>query len=425
MSNTFCPIPFRHLNLKTVGVVNACWRGFRNEPVGDYSKDTLLDIWNNHNYKKLRLDLLNNAKPAHCTGCWRQEEKGEKSIRQRQLEDPFWKNTQSDYTKLMESDGTMPNSSLEFIEIRFDNTCNLMCRHCMPEYSTNWNTALKKDKHFSEQMKKFNMEQIDDIQPLSEKNIDDIIALAPNLKLIRISGGEPLYTQKHFELLEKLQPYAKNIQIEYNSNFHSLNYKHYNTLDLWKNFKKVIVRISIDGEPTMYDYLRVNGKIDNIKNNIKEAQKLDNIGLMGTMTASMFNITRLIRIIEFYTRLGIYFHSSNVVSPKFLDPQVLPSYLKKRLTNNFLEWTNADIEQKIQTLDVNKHLKLEPAIFFIKKFGNHIIEHMNSKDTFDENFDTFLDYANVLDKKLNTNFEDVYPEYKSNYKYIKYSAKKG
>ena len=88
-------------------------------------------------------------------------------------------------------------------------------------------------------MKKFSMEQIEDIQPLSEKNIDDIIALAPSLKLIRVSGGEPLYTQKHFELLEKLQPYAKNIQIEYNSNFHALNYKHYNTLDLWKNFKKV------------------------------------------------------------------------------------------------------------------------------------------------------------------------------------------
>ncbi len=51
------------------------------------------------------------------------------------------------------------------------------------------------------------MEQIEDIQPLSEKNIDDIIALAPSLKLIRVSGGEPLYTQKHFELLEKLQPY--------------------------------------------------------------------------------------------------------------------------------------------------------------------------------------------------------------------------
>ena len=101
------------------------------------------------------------------------------------------------------------------------------------------------------------------------------------------------------------------------------------------------------------------------------------------------------------------------------------SYLKKRLTNNFLEWTNEDIEQRIQTLDENKHLKLEPAIFLIKKFGNHVIEHMNSKDTFDENFDTFIDYANVLDKKLNTNFEDVYPEYKSNYKYIKYSAKKG
>ena len=190
MSDTFCPIPFKHLNIKTVGVVNACWRGYRNAPMGDYSKENLIDIWNSEHYKKLRLDLLNNEKPRHCGNCWLTEKQGNSSTRNRWVESYKDKEINEEHIRtIVGQDGSMPNSSLDFIEVRFDNTCNLMCRHCKPDYSTNWNIALRKDKQFAKELEPFGTTEIEDVMGLQPKNVDEIINIAPNLKQINFIFG--------------------------------------------------------------------------------------------------------------------------------------------------------------------------------------------------------------------------------------------
>ena len=47
MNNTFCVMPFTHLNIKHEGKVSACWRF--PDKLGDYNNETLADIWNNSN----------------------------------------------------------------------------------------------------------------------------------------------------------------------------------------------------------------------------------------------------------------------------------------------------------------------------------------------------------------------------------------
>lgn len=414
MSDTFCPIPFKHLNIKTVGVVNACWRGYRSAPMGDYSKQNLIDIWNSKEYKELRLDLLNNKKPYHCNNCWLTEEQNNSSTRNRWVQKYEDKGFYQEYIRsIVGQDGSMPDTSLDFIEVRFDNTCNLMCRHCKPDYSTNWNVALKKDKEFAKELKQIDQAptEIDDVMGLQPKNVDEIIQLAPNLKQINFAGGEPLYTPLHFELLEKLQPFAEHIEIEYNTNLHKLNYKNYDCFKLWKKFKKVTLRVSVDGEPSIYNYVRTNGKIENIIANIKNLHKYDNIGVMITLTASMYNMTRFIDILEFYTSLGGYFHTSQVTTPIFLDTQVLPKTQKQQITHQWNQWLKNNPEKRIRELNVNSNLKMEWAMHLIKRFGGYAIDHMNAKDLFEEHFETFLKYASILDRKHNTNLFEVYPEF--------------
>ena len=58
MSNTFCPMPFVHLNLKHEGKVSACWR--YPDKLGNYTENSLTQIWNGDQLKELRRDILNN-----------------------------------------------------------------------------------------------------------------------------------------------------------------------------------------------------------------------------------------------------------------------------------------------------------------------------------------------------------------------------
>ena len=129
MSN-YCPLPFLHLNLKQEGKVSACWR--YPDRIGDYTNESLQEIWKGEKLNKLRNDLKAGNRPIGCRSCWDMEDSGIKSTRQQAIQD--YKNYNI-------------NNTIQSIEVRFDNICNLMCRHCSPDYSSKWEHAVKKNKN--------------------------------------------------------------------------------------------------------------------------------------------------------------------------------------------------------------------------------------------------------------------------------------
>ena len=149
MSN-FCPMPFCHLNIKQEGKISACWR--YPDKVGDYTKDSVVEVWNNDQMKELRRALLNGERPDGCRSCWDLEDSGVVSTRQQ---------TSKDYAKIIDlekvnaviaDDYSMPVKNLKSIEVRFDNICNLMCRHCSPDYSSVWETEVKRNPELNAKM---------------------------------------------------------------------------------------------------------------------------------------------------------------------------------------------------------------------------------------------------------------------------------
>ena len=62
---------------KKISDATPAWR----QPLGNTRKNTIKEIWNSEEYKKLRLALLNSEKPSACTQCWKHEEAGIESNR--------------------------------------------------------------------------------------------------------------------------------------------------------------------------------------------------------------------------------------------------------------------------------------------------------------------------------------------------------
>ena len=227
--------------------------------------------------------------------------------------------------------------------------------------------------------------------------------MAPYLDEIMIAGGEPLYHEKHYKFLEQLQPVANRLRLSYNTNLNTLEYKGKSILDLWKNFKNLLIRISIDGDPSCYSYVRSGGDLTKIENNIvKLNASLTNASISATWTTCLYNITKFVDIIDYFNSLNVYFHTSLVQYPKALNIKLLPKHLKEKVTKDFKLWLLSN-----QHIDPEKYKRIE-------KFGSNVINYMNSEDWHDQ-WQSFLDYSNVLDKHHKTNLFDIYPEYKYNW----------
>jgi len=411
MSKTFCVMPFCHVNIKQEGKVSACWR--YPDKIGDYTTQSIHEIWNGAEIKELRRQLLNDERPVGCRSCWDMEDSGVRSTRSQ---------TAVDYKDIMDiekakavvtEDFAMPDENLKSIELRFDNICNLMCRHCSPDYSSKWEAAVKRDEKLQSKMIQFGtFRKSNQHINLNQKIIDEIgSTVSSNLTEIMLAGGEPLYHERHYDFIKSMLPNAKNIKLSYNSNLTTLDYKGDSILDLWKHFKKVNLRVSIDGDSSCYQYVRAHDGLTLIEKNIKLVQEVSNTRVSATCTTSLLNITRLIPTIEYFLSLGAYFHASIVQYPRALNPKLLPLELKEKITSEWNNWI-ADIDTNIvncvtllPTTDIESHKKN------ILKFGHMVVDYMNSEN-WHEHWHEFVDYSTVLDEYFKTDLYSVYPEFK-------------
>jgi radical SAM protein with 4Fe4S-binding SPASM domain len=408
-NKTFCPMPFCHVNVKQEGKVSACWR--YPDRIGDYTSESIVEIWNGDKLKTLRKQLLNGERPEGCRSCWDMEDSGVKSTRQQTTED-YKKIADFDTVKeIVADDYSMPLTNLKSIEVRFDNICNLMCRHCSPDYSSVWEVAVKRDESLNKKMIELGtFRKQEEHVKLNDQIINEIGSLSDNLVEVMLAGGEPLYHNKHYKFIESLLPNAGKIMLSYNSNLTTLEYKGKNILDLWKNFRRVLLRVSIDGDRDCYQYVRVHNDLDKVEANIARVIELPNTKVSATCTTSLLNITRLTSVIEYFLSLGTYFHTSIVQYPRALNPKLLPQELKDKVTVEWKEWIK-DIDNNIaKNVKYTNNIDLELHKRSILKFGNQVVDYMNSAD-WHKHWPEFVDYTNTLDLHLKTDILDVYPEF--------------
>lgn len=409
-SKTFCIMPFIHQNIKQEGKVAACWR--YPDRIGDYRHQSLEEIWNSEETRELRRSLLNDENPVGCRSCWDFEKSGIDSTRQK-CNETYQNKYQINYEEILnelDSEYNLPYRP-QSIEIRFDNTCNLRCRHCSPTYSSQWEAVAFKNPEIKQLFKTYGAGRLEKKHiKLPNERFEDFKKAIPYLKEVLIAGGEALQQKKHWEMIDYMKPYAENITLSYNSNLTDLGIGGWSVLDEWPRFKKIILRVSIDGEEKIYDYFRTNGNLEKVKENIQKISNLSNVDMSLTITVSVYNISRLADCVKFINSIGGYFHTSLVQYPKPLNPKVLPEEIKKQITldwNEFLDdmhnqrWWNH--ENWKDQRSVNEQIKR------IKSYGSSVIEYMNSED-YSSTLPETKKYILMLDDANGGNFREIYPE---------------
>jgi sulfatase maturation enzyme AslB (radical SAM superfamily) len=150
-----------------------------------------------------------------------------------------------------------------------------------------------------------------------------------SIKHIYLVGGEPTIIEQHYEFLQMLVDagVSENITLEYDTNLTNV---HTRSLDLWKNFKKLFLRLSVDDYGEQNDYIRYPSKWHIIERNISTLRNsIPDLRLEVSLTWQVLNAFTFINLLDFFKHDEV---SIRILStPEFLDCAWLPKSAKQDL----------------------------------------------------------------------------------------------
>ena len=206
----------------------------------------------------------------------------------------------------------------------------------------------------------------------NDKLYDQFLPHFKDIETFYFAGGEPLLTDKHYDILEHLIEIKKtDVKLFYNTNLSTLFYKNKSVVDLWNHFSKVTVSASLDSWGDRAEYIREGTDWMLIKNNIKTIkQQTPHVNLQTNTVVSIFNVLTLQDFFEHLFQENLFDPSTieanfyNLVDPYYYSMQILPEDLKiktidKLKSSNLPYHINrklSDTIRYIQTSQYNNNL---------------------------------------------------------------------
>lgn len=325
--------------------------------LGNTNDKSFLELWNADRMRELRLNILNEKPTSGCSRCYETEANGQCSMRNnmnKQFKHHY------NRTQLTKSDGSLDEIHMAYMDIRFSNICNMKCRTCGPELSSQWvDDAVKTGRYPADAPK------ILKVRKTLVEFWDDLNPWIDSIENIYFAGGEPLIMDEHYKILEHLIEIGKtDIFIYYNTNLSKLVYKNKDVVELWKYFKYIDVSASIDALGERAEYMRSGTKWSDIIANINRIKtEVPHVEFNITPTVSIYNIMHITDFLaEFLDREYVTLETIGInvlLFPEYMRIEVLPDDLKEQARAKLLEFidqygTNTGINSLLACLDKDR-----------------------------------------------------------------------
>ena len=304
----YCALAFGSASINSYGEYIPCcnirtdyWKMFKDGHYdhGIVGKDPEIRI-NAHNLKDLRRQLINGEWPQACTNCKDAEDNGIGSMR------TIWNAGLA--PAIIPIVEIVDPKDIKYLDLTFGTKCNSKCMTCSSDLSDFWEEEWESVWRIQpEQKRNLKRVSIDDIT--AQKLVDNF----PNVEAISFIGGEPTISDEHVEFLKLLIATGRNrqIRLSYVTNLTGMSDE---LLNMWKQFGKVHVSVSIDGYQKVNEYIRYPFKWKKVEANLRtyvaavqtsieqyghdHAKTQFSIGL--SCTISMFNAVQCMDLFEFW-----------------------------------------------------------------------------------------------------------------------------
>ena len=386
-NKAICAAPWSHYYLQPNGDMHPCCTAL-DINYGNTNEMSLADAWNSDTAKKFRSDLRAGIKQDACKHCYMQESHSGSSLRT-SLNERYGSSI---------TDSNTPDMNIKYLDVRSSNTCNMACVMCYHGLSSSWYDDLPAlDPGLHKRINKF-------IKIDSNTESEVLESISKDLDTVYFAGGEPLITPYHYTVLDYLieNDYAKNIRLDYNTNLSTLKYKKRDLFDLWKNFKHVEIRASIDTYGEYAEYQRYGTVWTDIVSNWKRVLEHPDIIIRPQLTVTTLTIGRLPEFLDILTnelecKLDLHRHINGITfnmatNPAGFNIQNLPEEIK----DTYIEKLNIYCK-KGNPLTTPM---VETCISFMKE---------NPADL--NKFLYTLGFLRVLDNRREKNWEKLWPEF--------------
>jgi organic radical activating enzyme len=369
VSSSLCLAKWKQVSLHLpTGLTNSCYH----PPLHSIPVDGLdanpSQLHNTPHKKLQRQIMLRNERPAECQYCWNMEDLGKFSDRHYRSGEPW---AAVDFERIANSTGLEDDVIPSYVEVNFNNVCNLACSYCSPQFSSTWaqeverlggyptGTVHNSPDHFSGSRR---------VIPAREHNpyVEAFWRwwpeLYPHLKHFRMTGGEPLLDRNTYRVFDYVLANPKpDLHLNVTSNFSvdEKSWKKY--LDYVKqlcqegNLEHFMQYVSLDAWGAQAEYIRhgldFNLLWDRVNQYLTEVPSYNSLTFIVTMNnLSVTTLPELfagilgLRRTYSSTYQRVWFDTPVLREPAWQSLQILPeSYAEK------LEWLWAWMVRQIET----------------------------------------------------------------------------
>jgi hypothetical protein len=401
----------------------------------------------NTKFKKQQRELMmKGGRPVECDYCWRVEDNTHgvdvysdritktaaawaKDFKDEVLADP------------------LGNINPSHLEISFSNTCNFKCSYCSPEISSKWMEEIRQHGGYPTSTNFNNLQNIvnQNKMPILEKEFNPYVEafwkwwpdLYKDLRVVRVTGGEPLLTKNTFKILDYIIENPKaDLELNINSNLCVPD-------DLINKFIEKLKRIQGEGmvkEFVLYTSAEAHGKrAEYIRHGLDYNKWYDNcnrilseipnsrLSLMSTYNA--LSVTSFIPFLDDILKLRSAYNTGadrqNPVSidipylrwPKhqsifILTPDYL-KYLEDQVTHMYLNKEQAYWPPLCGHGFYENEINKMERLYYVAKDDPRNMEEIN------QNRKDFVLFVDEHDRRRGTNFLATFPEMEEFYKRCK------
>jgi organic radical activating enzyme len=209
ISPSLCLAKWKQVSLHlTTGHTNSCYH----PPL---HKIQLSDIENGpsglHNTahkKQQRQLMLAGSRPSECQYCWNMEDMNKLSDRHYRSGEPW---AAIDFDKIKDSTGLENDVVPSYVEVNFNNACNLKCSYCSPQFSSSWQDESNRLGGYPTSSPHNSPEYfVGDRKPIPVREHNPYVeafwawwpTLYPKLQHFRMTGGEPLMDKNTYKVFD-------------------------------------------------------------------------------------------------------------------------------------------------------------------------------------------------------------------------------
>jgi sulfatase maturation enzyme AslB (radical SAM superfamily) len=407
-SKTFCPYPWIHVMTQPTGTVSWCCvarDNFKNDDgtMFDLNKgDRIESVWNNNHMRKIRKQMIDGETVKGCEHCYDLEKMDFPSYRTNYIRDWFeysghGESIMQRIERSIDNDYIVEEAPM-YLDFRLGNLCNLKCRMCQPQNSSQIQKEYKRieenDPMAADFIKKhFTWGQFaDHVTPWQDdaEFLRQVEEWLPGVNKLYFTGGEPTIIERVYWILEKCVELgiAKNIDLVFNSNMTNIKGRF---LTLVEQFKSVLMCFSVDAYGELNEYIRGASHWTQTDENVRSYCSSK---VVGSLLFSPVNCESLEQ--EYNREIHLTFLICDY--PRSLDFRNLPDNVR-----------NVAVERLESWIPTSKVLvKRESNLQAINALIRALKE--NRHDDWEQQLAIFKKYTSILDRQRNESMSSAIPE---------------